>query len=902
MHGQDKVDLRLWGKARGLDGPYPLVCHLLDVGAAVGVLWDLYLSARIRRFLADGMGVSERDARAQLMFWAALHDIGKATPFFQQLDLEAFLVKDEYPDAAGRRVGHDFAAHVWLRGALSDLGFGDRGAATVAQLLGGHHGCFFGIDTRAWRAPLTAVPELGAGVWEEQRRLIVRMVHEIVGAPVPVKKVDRAAAGLACGVVILADWLVSQTDFLNASLRRLPVRGDPTSLTVYFRTTIAHVEAVVRQAELAPLQLAAGTFAQEHGFEPNGLQRSVEQHLPALLSKGTGLLLVTAPMGVGKTEIALTAARMIGAAAGTPGVYFALPTMSTADQMYARLSEYGARRAVGAAPLALLHSMAWLVPTYQKDVDAVVTSEDAAAGGQSVTVTVADWLRGPKRGLLAPWGTGTIDQALMVAVRGKHNMLRLLGLAGKVLVVDEVHAYDSYMQGLLRVLLTWLGKLGVPVILLSATLPQRVAHRLVESYLCGAGTELTPDLSLTYPGWMFAGASTGTATSFEIDCPESSLAVEVHTVPQTAGIPSRAQALQDLLSPLVTSDYGCVGIICNTVAEAQDTFREMRRWFDEISDGAGTPPTLTLLHSRFPGQRRKAITDTVVAAYGKNGGRPRGVVISTQLLEQSIDLDFDLIISDLAPVALLLQRAGRGHRHAGRTRPPWADRPRLAVLVPTDSAGELALPRSWPFVYPESLLRRTYELLVERAGEPIAIPGHVQQVMEKVYDESFADGTMAADDIKNVADQQIQRTFAEIVTIPEPQHLSDLAPLTERQIDEAMFVTRLGADAGRVVCCFIDEHGDRWLDRRHTVALPTHPSRSRSFSADEVKAVLEQTIPIPASWLSGLLDENRPPTSWSNNPYLREIALLNNDGRGSMRLGRRTFGLDDALGLYKAPP
>ncbi|MGO4612985.1 CRISPR-associated endonuclease Cas3'' [Nocardia sp. 2TAF39] len=901
---QDLIDLRLWGKSRGLDVPYPLVCHLLDAGAGVGVLWDRCLSAGVRRFVAAGLGVGELEARALLVFWAGLHDIGKVMACFQAQDAGAFGAGGEYPAAVGGRKRHDYAAHVWLRSALVELKFGARAAETVAQLLGGHHGCFYALDTRAAADPLVMVPELGVGEWERQRRALVAVVHQVAGSPEPVRRVSRAAAGIVCGVIMLADWLVSQTGFLRARSASVPARGDLRSLREHFDGSMREVPGLLRQAGLGELRLRPGSFADEHGFAPNELQRSVEQMLPSLVSPRGGLLLVTAPMGVGKTETALTGARVLGDAAGAPGSFFGLPTMATADPMYSRLSEYGNRRAAGSAPLALLHSMAWMNSAYQRGgTGDVVTGEDPDDAVGDVAVLISEWLRGPKRGLLAPWATGTVDQALLASVRGRHNMVRMLGLVGKVLIVDEVHAYDAYMQQLLRRLLEWLGAVGVPVVLLSATVPEQVARRLVQSYLHGAGHELGGEMEFCYPGWLHADAGSGAVRSFAVRCPQSTLSVGLSRVDvDSEGGCDLGPAVRRLLTPLVGSGRGCVGIICNTVAEAQQTYRDLGEWFGEIRDGGGPVPELTLLHSRFPVDRREEITTNIVAAYGKNGSRPWGVVVATQVIEQSIDLDFDLIISDLAPVALLLQRAGRGYRHAGNPRPDWAGGPRLEVLVPTSSGGVLTLPRSWPYVYPKALLRRTFELLVDRdrEGTPIRIPQDVQAVMEVVYDQSFADGTMAADDIENLADEQVKAALADMVVIPGPGQIADLYALTDRELDDALFTTRLGADSGRVVCCFVDAEGRRWLGADHTVAFPERGLGPHGRLTDEqVKAVLAKSIPVPGTWMRGPMPENLPPAAWDKNPYLRKLLVLMayEGAGGAMRLGSRTCELSNELGL-----
>ncbi|WP_051407284.1 CRISPR-associated endonuclease Cas3'' [Nocardia sp. CNY236] len=896
-----EVDLGLWGKSRGLTAPYPVVCHLLDAGAAAGAVWDLYLSAGFRRFLAQGMGTDETHARQMVVFWAALHDIGKVMASFQEQDGAAFAAARDYPASSGGRCGHDFAVHVWLPSALVELGFQHAVARSVAQLLGGHHGCFFGMDPRN-ADPLRVVPELGAGRWESERRNLVRVVYRIVGSPSPIEYLDADAAALASGVVILADWLVSQVGFIEAQLTRRPADGGSTSLLEHYSSSVRQAPGLLCEAGLSRLVLQPGDFVEEHGFAPNDLQASIEANLPGLLTGGPGLLLIPAPPGEGKTEAALTGARLLGASAGAPGILFSLPTMSTVNQMYRRLSDYGVRRIAGSALLALLHSTSWLNAAYLPGDGEVVTEQDAGrAAAIRASVEITEWLLGAKRGLLAPWAAATIDQALMAGVRGRHNMVRMLGLAGKVLVVDEVHAYDAYMQRLLCGLLTWLGRIGVPVVLLSATVPKRVAQHLVQAYLSGAGVGLRGEFDFFYPGWLFADGNEGSVETHRTSSRAFDLDIDLRVV----GLgrersPERMPVLCELLTPVLETDSGCVGIVCNTVAEAQQVYRDLSTWLAEtVRDTVA--PKLMLLHSRFPADRRDEITDQVVAAYGKNGPRPRGIVVATAVIEQSIDIDLDLIVSDIAPLALLLQRAGRGHRHNRAQRPAWAATPRLVVLTPQQGDVGFTGPMSWRY-YSEALLRRTYEALVALDGKPVAVPSAVQPLMEQVYDETFADGTMADDDIERIANAQVERGLADMVSIPGPDDLIDLFPLTDRDLDNALFSTRLGADSGQVVWCFADSGGQRWLDRQHTIPLPERGAGPRQrFTKRQVETVLRKSIPVPGTWVSDVTPEQQPPREWSTNPYLRKLIVLTElpGVPGQAELGHRVCELDPDVGLYR---
>jgi CRISPR-associated endonuclease/helicase Cas3 len=915
----EEVDIRLWGKSRGLPQgrQYPLVCHLLDTGAAARCLWDTHVPDGLRKYIADGFGVTVEHAGALIALWATLHDIGKLTPEFQRRDPHADL--SGYPGGSGKPPAHDLAGHKWLQCALADLGYAaDEMIApgfSVPQLIGGHHGTFHrGLTSLPRRSPLL-MPGVKDDLWERQRKVTFSMVQAIVGSPEPPPTSTPGAAALACAIIVLADWLVSQESHLVPRLDDLPASGADCDLRAYFAKSLGVAADLIARAGLTQQQVRPGGFSETfpHISQPNELQRSVAEHLPGLVH-GPGLLVVMAPPGMGKTETALYAAKVLGEASGRPGVYMALPTTATADQIYLRIRRYLESQAEIAAPLMLLHGMAWLNSRYLPDEESspVLTGE-ADDGSQ---FAAADWLRGRWRGMCGSWAVGTIDQALMAVLTSRHNALRLFGLAGKTVIIDEVHACDPYMQGLLLVLLRWLGSLGTPVVLLSATLTRSVARELVTAYLEGAHGKGSPAVHPErdfgcYPGWAYADAVTGevTVASAALDN-ELDLAVSVREVSarDTPGsgsvVPDRGPALREELRPLVESG-GCALVICTTVNEAQETFCGLRDWFAELSASVGTSPELELLHARFPAWQREEITERVMERYGKNdnGARPRAaVVVATAIVEQSLDLDFDLIISDLAPVALLLQRAGRCWRHQepGKiARPAWATGPRLSVLVPPGGPDKPQLFRSWTAIYYESLLTGTYRLLSRRNS--ISIPADVQQLIDDVYmDPELVTGAEVEKAWSaRIGDEIAQREISKLVAIPGPRDIDSLYPLTASEVEPELLATRFNADSVRALPVFVDTTGGLWLDRGCRVRLPV---AGRPTPAD-CKAVYRFTVPVRGGpWLRQPDIAAALPESWRRNTHLRDLVLLRQraqpGGSFSAALaGGREFRLDDILGL-----
>ncbi|MFC3982832.1 CRISPR-associated helicase Cas3' [Streptosporangium jomthongense] len=905
MEDHRDVDVALWGKSRGLPRRYPLVCHLLDSLAAVEVLWDEYLSPGLRALLADELGTDETHARSLLAHWAALHDICKCMSCFQEQDKIGFGQLSGYLEVNADPKGHAFAAHVWLGQLLAALGYKVGRTASpavrVAQLLGGHHGTFFPFNHHEFRNPLGSLPTLGEGRWEEQRQAIATVVYELAGHPAPPKEVSDAGGALACGLVILADWLVSQDAFLRGRISAgLPERGDVDCLERHLARSRAAVPRLLREAGLGRLSFKPGGFVDDFPFEPNDLQRSISERLPDLISDEPDLLLIMAPMGEGKTEAMLHAGRLMGEASGRPGYFVGLPTMATSDQMLRRVDGFRRDRIEGAGSLSLLHGMAWLNAAYSPEGEEVgVLTHDPMA---------TRWLRGSKRGLLANLSVGTIDQALMAVLRGRHNVLRMLGLAGKVFVVDEVHAYDSYMQGLLKTLLGWLGSLKVPVVLLSATLPVAVGRRLAEAYLAGAGCRDQQMPEVVYPGWIYV--SPKTAVPVQVASRERELHIETRDAPIASdGRPDRFPALREVLSPLVR-EGGCAAVICNTVAEAQQTYLTLRSWARASGAEGLVVPEVRLLHSRFEAYRREQITGEMVRWFGKEAGDDRptaAILVATQVIEQSLDLDFDVVISDLAPIALLLQRAGRCQRHPvlDEKRRPWArDLMRLVVLNPADPQGALVIPRAWPHVYPRALLRRTHDVLARLPGSVVAIPGAIQGLVDRVYDENFDDETSpcVSDDVARLADEQAKDLYAQMAAIPLPGRVGDLSRLSGDDF-VSEFSTRLGADSGRVVCCTVAADGRLMLgDEPLPVSEAGGKGGRKWFTKEQVRLVMSNTVPVPGTWLRGLSADNAAPSAWADSPHLSDLVVVRMSGeQRSGLLGDRQLWLSQELGLSDFP-
>ena len=345
----------------------------------------------------------------------------------------------------------------------------------------------------------------------------------------------------------------------------------------------------------------------------------------------------------------------IGAA---DGFFIGLPTMATANAMYGRMAACYGRLFDGDASLVLAHGRKDLVDGFALSVISPGREEhDPAQLDDSATSRCARWLADHnKRALLAPAGVGTIDQALLGALQSKHQCLRLLGLFRKVLIVDEVHACDAYMQRTLESLLEFHAAAGGSAILLSATLPGRMKQALLKAYARGRN-QTAPQLA-TRPAFPLITSWTTTAEGLPAvqetpiaTRPDVRRSVRVHYESDVSKV------LDRIIRAL---DAGqCVAWIRNTVADALQA--------RELALPHVAAQQVTLFHARFTLGDRLDVESQVLNQLGPDSTpeRRRGqLLIATQVAEQSLDIDVDLLVSDLAPVDRLIQRAGRMRRHA----------------------------------------------------------------------------------------------------------------------------------------------------------------------------------------------------------------------------------------------
>ena len=941
-----KTDKDKEGKQRA-DVYHPLLFHLLDVGHVARLLWREVLSARTREVLCAALGLDE-DAACRLVTWlAAAHDIGKACPGFQfqkrddkfgpKFLWQRLEVAGLYEGTSNQSAPHGFVSAKTLLPLLSG------GAAKVlSHVVGAHHGTF------PQSSDLNFCEAMGDEKWGEARQSLLRVMNLALfedDAPPPqcgdIR--DPALVPLLAGLISIADWIGSSKQYFSANTRENQRRD----IREYSQHSQDRAHKALQEFGWLPrveFGAARASFQELFDFEViNPLQRQVEV-LSARLSeradaKSFGkpfLLIAEAPMGGGKTEAALWISDVALCENIARGFYLALPTQATSNAMFDRLrDDYFAQRGHRFAALQLAHGNALLHESKKTAKHETLTEvefnpidqEVGKDGRRDASVAAQSWFSGRKQTLLAPFGVGTIDQSLLGALQTSHWFVRLFGLAGKVVIFDEVHAYDTYMSALLERLLQWLRVLDCSVILLSATLPKSKRHALIEAW----GAE-PPSIEKPYPRLTWA-------TSGEVATEEAeSIAISDETSRKTVTLDFQVTDNElkvlcaTLRAALAGEDGGCAAVICNTVQRAQDVYQILRKELDDLVP----PDEFHLLHARMPFAWRLQREETILAKFGKKklprpeceDGRPhRAIVVGTQILEQSLDLDFDWMASEMAPVDLLLQRLGRLHRHEkdeeGKAivRPRVLASPRFVILCDAERGENGAPPEKFGAyentVYERSILLRSWLALREKSA--LELPREIETLINEVYDEAEPEGLDGAwqealNKASTAKEKNENNAFikADLARIAKPKNFKRIVDPPPKFIfiddedprvgEDVRAATRDGRPSIQVVClCEQDSKvhlpvvNDGALKLGAVVNLDDEPE------LQTVKELMRVSLPISLAALFKVLVKEEPPESWKKDSHLRFCRVLK-FRNGKTRCGANELNLHPLLGLKVAGP
>ena len=601
-------------------------------------------------------------------FLASLHDLGKISPKFQEKLEKA--IKQERGDSLDQAIEERYQFHggaTYI--ALRDLGITDK----LAWALGSHHRILIKDNLELFTSNNAL---LGGSSWAKERENLFKELKNYFQVK-EIPAFDSPHVETIAGITQQADWLGSSESFEK-----------PTTQWEALTSTVLKENGFI-----APRIKKNLTFEQIFGFSPRDTQQKFIDSVT-----GPGVYILEAPMGSGKTEAALYAAYKVLSQGQAKGVYFALPTCLTSLKIKERVDEF------------ILKIQSDQSLTSQILVGSRFDSGEFAPAKA--------WFSQKNRRILDTFGVGTLDQALFASMINKRSFVTLAGLAGKVVILDEVHSYDFFTRVFLETLVKKLYSLGSTVLVLSATLSSNSKRSLLEFFPQSQSIEFDD-------GYPLITSYSSRGEFNQKHAPISSQqTVNIQTLSDMSAVldevVKRAQSGEQILW------------IENSVADAQKIYREILAKYD-VSD-----IELGLIHSRFLPSHRRLLEDHWVSSFGKKGIAVRKelgrILIGTQVLEQSLDIDADFLVSRLAPIDLLLQRIGRLWRHPFIERPQSAQRQAWIIVPQQDTEESLSEDFCATYkVYYPYILRRTKEVLSKY--HEFCLPNDIRTLIEKVYSD-----------------------------------------------------------------------------------------------------------------------------------------------------------------------
>ncbi|WP_196161086.1 CRISPR-associated helicase Cas3' [Reinekea sp. G2M2-21] len=663
--------MRYWGKVKRTESEHGANFHLLpfhslDVAA---VTW-CYLEKRPKFLndIAQFLSLECSALKQLLVFFSALHDLGKFASSFQNLytDTSGFLVSEHANVYDGKEYRHDrlglfFWQYIWKGSFLPKLLAQDSddseediedGIMQFVNCALGHHG-----------RPCKTKHTQGLKKFTRDHNVIASIaffdaLFDMFQPEVPVEQMRNRewqkrlalVSWQLAGLYVVSDWVGSDNS-------HFPFESAPRALKDYWQDALVKAEIALDQTDLVkPLSIQPYRSIQDQfNFEPTPLQQWAES-IP--VNDSPQLFILEDITGSGKTEAALALTHRLLLAGAADGFYFGLPTMATSNAMFSRVaSQYLSilSSEQGVPSIVLAHGARDMSEQFQEAILHVENpSTQYNSEDQTATAQCNQWLADSrKKALLAPVGVGTIDQALLAVLPRRHQSLRLLGMARKVLIFDEIHAADDYMFELLESLLALHLHQGGSAILLTATLSKRQRQRLITIWQKAAGLVPEPIQNTAFP----------LATKVSIDQVPSLQEISLKSRPDVCRsvairfVHTFENCIERILQAVQAGE--CVVWVRNSVDDALEAY-------EALVAAMTTPSDCLLFHSRFILEDRKRIEANVLDWFGKesNGRERKGkVLVATQVFQESLDADADLLVSDLCPIDDLIQRAGRLHRH-----------------------------------------------------------------------------------------------------------------------------------------------------------------------------------------------------------------------------------------------
>lgn len=821
--------------AKAGDGHLPLWMHLVDTALTAEYLFECWLPESVQAALK----AKDLNAESFAVFLAGIHDLGKDTVSFQNqrgILEQAIESEFQYLNALKGYSESEHYRHEELGEAIvRSFGSKDPWLDNASAAVGAHHGEFQNKSKqRKLQRKLNMRESVFYGKVRTDQQACTEWTKDWKEITDSIKKIadldwlekpflyQNTEMMIFSGLTVMADWIASNTDYF-------PLIHSPQEEKVsVYPERVNHALSVLDlpQPRKTGQDSVPSDFEESFGFSPNNLQKKVM--LTAEQMSQPGLMIIEAPMGSGKTEAALAAANIFSSRFNINGIFFGLPTQASANGLFGRIAKWADKSAgENTVSIRLAHGKAQMNAEYAGLME-------NTSGWQHLEAN--DWLAGRKRQLLSDVVVGTVDQALLSSVRQKHVMLRFLGLSGKTVILDEIHSFDDYTNQIIERFLNWMGAMNVPVILMTATLSDSLKKRFTSAYLNDESDFLAD--SSAYPSVTWTDSGKPHCESFSAE-EKLSRKIQLKWIPKENPLKSLTEILEESLQ-----EGGKAAVICNTVASCQDIGHQLEEKFSDAE--------VIVFHGRFTDKDRTRIEQEVMSRCSPDlepDGR-KLIVVATQVIEQSLDISFDLMMTELCPVDLLLQRIGREHRKTDQNHPERLKKATCWIFNWDDES--ISRIRT---IYSPYLLKKTRNVLAEK--EELNLPEDISSLVTSVFDT--APGEYGEDAALKDEYEKYKTKIRKLMERVEPILLEK--PDEEKTLD-GLFgdtgaltsdaVVRSGAAPLEVI--LLEKHSNGQIC---PAGSPDLCLNARSVETNDLKEMEKFRIRIPWHIAGKLFDENR---------------------------------------------
>lgn len=892
-----------------------LVHHSLDVAETSPFVADHFLSKAEQQKLSETLGI---EIKSIVKFVSALHDIGKASTFFQQKDPNLYTqTKKAFNLPSNPNPFHYTNVYHSLISGWTLLKWFKQKEIPIKKtdlkhwfyILSGHHGTFQGqvlehddalLEPKEWHTLRLELIDFLLQQLNFTEKFFQRL---------PDLKWDNSIVAIITSCLIASDWIGSNES--NFPYTEMPIENRGKRAQIGFEKSQLGAKYI---PDNNPLDSFHTRFNLPDHYKPTPVQRGMVESVDML--QIPSLILLETQTGGGKTAAALMTADKLAKKFNKEGVFIAQPTQITSNAMFERVLTWlqHNQNLDTETTVSLAHGKAMFDETLTQlktQPLAQIYDETSKSTG---SIEAKSWFSGNKKNLLSSVSVGTIDQLLFSVLPSKHVVLRHLGLLNKVVIIDEIHASDDYMKVYLLRAFEWLGFYGVPVIALSATVSSEMRQELLEAYRYGSNR---------CKGEKRLSQEENTYINEEGIYPRITFANKdkvgrIHVESESRNQDTHVEFLEgdiDIIAKKIVNlakEGGCVAGICGTVSRAQQLY-------EEVVQLEGSSENIVLLHSRFIASHRKTIEDSLVHCLGPDVSKrlQKLIVISTQILEQGLDLDFDTMVSDIAPVDLILQRMGRIHRHPidQSKRPEAMNTPHLYITGVDFSQDIVTFPKGLLMVYRKYPLLRSVIALqthLEKNDGVVSSPGDVASLIASSQDadiNSLNVDTTWIEVLKKEEEKEQEyitkkRQKARKILLPKPteKHVGKWSEIMQEANDESV-QAQVRDTESNVEVIVVQQKGN------HIYPLTVAKDLDANIPVDDIhcipdsvaKSLATCTVRLP-SYVVGdkeivELEEKGYISAWQNTHWLKGMLPLILDEKGYASIGNTQVMYDESIGL-----